>query len=245
MLTLGVLADTPPHESRHAGPPDPPPIGVTELTPMPERSEAPSITTPQTATPTAAEPSPEAPVEPAAAQPQLAPERVARLVRGRLEWAQALYDSGRYDDARAALGEVFKLAPSNAEARRLGAQIEESVAGMLPAGSASGVTERDHRAVLALLGRYQRALERLDVASLTAIWPTVDAQELSGRWKDVQSRELALRLVNLQLMGDAAVAMCVSYDNLLKTDGERIESNSRVTFDLRRDNGSWVIDAVK
>jgi protein TonB len=46
-----------------------------------------------------------------------------RLVQGRREWAQALYEAGRMEEASAALAEVFKLAPADPEARRLEAQI--------------------------------------------------------------------------------------------------------------------------
>jgi hypothetical protein len=58
-----------------------------------------------------------------ATQAARSPEARERLVRGRREWAQALYDAGRYEEARAALDEVFRLAPGDAEARRLLATI--------------------------------------------------------------------------------------------------------------------------
>jgi protein TonB len=58
-----------------------------------------------------------------------------RLVRGRREWAQALYEAGRLEEASAALAEVFKLAPADAEARRLEAQILRTPRTLAPAAA--------------------------------------------------------------------------------------------------------------
>jgi CheY-like chemotaxis protein len=242
LLALGVLSDGP-RESSWAKAPDPAPRPETRVAPISQRSDARSDADLPAPTPTA-EGAPQAPVEPSAAPHQRSPERVERLVRGRLEWAQALYDDGRYDDARTALREVFKLAPSNEQARQLDAKLAGSVLGATAAGTPSA-SDADHRAVLALLGRYQAAFDEANAPALKAIWPDVDPWILREWWKDADSRKLTLRLVDLEVTGDEAVAMCVSYDSLLTTAGEKREGNSRVTFHLRRANGSWVIDAVK
>lgn len=275
LLGLGVLAillegpsDTVPPESAPAVSPEPvapstpiakPSATATALatpkaSPPAARSPTPTATPAAalavapiarpSASPPAAEPSARASVEPAP-EPQPAQERSAQMVRGRLQWAQALYDKGRYDEARTALNEVFKLAPANAQARQLATQLERSVAGMAPSAGADGAPEEDHRAVLALLGRYETALENGDVTSLQVVWPSVDPQEVRERRQSLRSWELALRLIDLEVTGDQAVALCVSYDDMLTTEGERIENSSRVSFHLRRENGSWIIEAVK
>ncbi len=189
LLAMGVASDSQPRESL--------PSGVTDRMTMPERSEAlPGQAVPEaTPVPEALEPSPspEPSVEPTPAPPQ-ARRSVGPMVRGRLQWAQALYDEGRYDDARAALSEVMKLAPSNAQALLLAAQLERFAAS-LP-GSAQTASEEDRRAVLALLWRYQAAVERMDIAGLRAIWPNVDAQAMRERWNRDPSRQRALRLID-------------------------------------------------
>jgi protein TonB len=58
-------------------------------------------------------------------------------VRGRREWAQALYEAGRLEEASAALAEVFKLAPADPEARRLEAQILRTPRTLASAGPAA------------------------------------------------------------------------------------------------------------
>jgi len=237
LLAIGVASDTQPRESL--------PSGDTDRMTMPARSEAPTAqAAPEpTPAPEAAEPSPSPlpSVEPTAASPEVV-KSVEPMARGRLQWAQALYDEGRYDDARVALGEVLKLAPSNAQARRLAAQLDRFAASM--PGSAQTASEEDRRAVLALLWRFQAAVEQMDIASLRAIWPNVDPQALRERWNDELSRQRALRLIDLEVTGDEAVAMCVSYDDPAPAGDERANS-TRVTFQLRRANLSWVIEDVK
>ncbi|HJS57746.1 MAG TPA: response regulator [Vicinamibacteria bacterium] len=237
LLAIGVASDSQPRESL--------PSGVTDRMTTPERSEAPTgQAVPATPVPQATEPSPspEPSVEPTPAPPQ-AGRSVGPMVRGRLQWAQALYDEGRYDDARAALSEVMKLAPSNAQALLLAARLERFAAS-LP-GSAQTASEEDRRAVLALLWRYQAAVEQMDIAGLRAIWPNLDAQAMRERWnRGGPSRQRALRLIDLEVTGDEAVAMCVSYDHLA-THGEERANRAQVSFHLRRANLSWVIDDVK
>jgi CheY-like chemotaxis protein len=187
-----------------------------------------------------ARPSPKATPEPPSAQ-----QRTAEMARGRLQLAQALYEKGRFDEARTALNEVFKLAPSDAQARQLAARIERSVAGMVPFAAADGAPEEDHQAVLALLGRYETALENGDVTRLQAVWPGVDPEEVRERRQSLRSWQLSLRLIDLEVTGDQAVALCVSYDNMVTAEGERIENSSRISFHLRRVGRSWLIEAVK
>ena len=251
LLAISVASDSQPREAL--------PSGVTDRIAMPGRSEAPTGQAASAPTPVAAaevtpvleatpapvavepSPSPEASVEPTAAPPQ-AVRSVEPMVRGRLQWAQALYDEGRYDDARVALSEVIKLAPSNAQARQLAAQLERFAAS-LP-GSVQTASEEDRRAVLALLWRYQAAVEQMDIAGLRAIWPNVDPQAMRERWNGDPSRQRALRLIDLDVTGDEAVAMCVSYD-AAATHGEERANSARVSFHLRRANLAWVIDDVK
>jgi tetratricopeptide (TPR) repeat protein len=167
------------------------------------------------------------------------------MVRGRLQWAQALYDRQRYDDAKTALREVLKLAPSNAEARQLAALIDNSASGVVPAPGTSSAPERDRQAALSLLGRYETAFEQGDITALKAVWPSVDPREMSERWQAGRPGQLALRLVDLEVTGDEAVALCVAYEDTLATNGQKVQGNSRVRFHLRRTNGSWTIDSVK
>jgi CheY-like chemotaxis protein len=243
LLAIGVMSDS---QSR-----DPLPDGVTARTKH-EPSDTPIDPSPPPAgqAPEAAEPAPEPSAEPALETPRPvletprpAPRNVDQMVRGRLQWAQSLYDDGRYDDARVALREVMKLAPTNVEARHLASQLER-FATRLP-GSVPSAPEEDERAVLALLWRYQTALEHRDVVSLDAIWPTADSDGLLARWKEAPPRPLALRLARLEVAGDHAVAMCVAYDDVAPADGDQPSSSSRVSFHLRRASGSWVIADVR
>lgn len=70
-----------------------------------------------------------------------------RSVRGRREWAQALYEAGRYEEAKAALGEVFKLAPSDPEARQLAAQIQRTPRAVAAPGSNDAARPSERRPI--------------------------------------------------------------------------------------------------
>jgi hypothetical protein len=217
-------------------------------------------------------------IEPPVPSPSAA-DRSAAMVRGRLQWAQALYEQGRYDDARVALAEVFKLAPSDPRARQLRTRLESAAAtaalptdGGPPAGlvapasttsapvdahsapaTAAPVSvlpslrgsdtalEQDHQAVLALLGRYETAIDHADVASLKAVWPGVDAEQVLERWKTLKSWQVSLRLIDLAVTGDEGVALCASFDDMVTAEGEKIQDTARLTFHLRRTNGAWLI----
>lgn len=180
-----------------------------------------------------------------------------QIAQGRLQWAQALYDGGRYEESRVALSEVFKLAPSDPEARRLAAKLEDpsdahDATG--PEGAAAGnpspiqaetPAQQDRRAVQALLARYQAALQQKDLAALKAVWPGLDEIRMRERLQFVRSWSLTLRVVELQVTGDVASALCESSDTLLTVDDEVVQNKSRVQFALRRQGGSWVIDAMR
>jgi CheY-like chemotaxis protein len=223
----------------------PRPSVVASATPATTPAVAPTVA--PTARPSAAPPAKPAarPSPPSTPAPVSAQERNAETVRLRLQLAQALYEKGSFDEARASLNEVFKLAPADAQARQLAARLERSVAGMAPFAGADGAPEEDHQAVLALLGRYETALENGDVRSLQAVWPSVDPEAVRERRQSLRSWELSLRLIDLEVTGDRAVALCVSYDNMVTAEGERIENSSRANFHLRRTNGAWLIEAVK
>jgi protein TonB len=65
------------------------------------------------------------------------------IARGRLDWAQGLYEAGRYGEASVAVKEVFKLAPADPEARQLAGKIqaalvERAALAAQPPGESSG-----------------------------------------------------------------------------------------------------------
>jgi hypothetical protein len=66
-----------------------------------------------------------------------------------------------------------------------------------------------------------------------------------ARWRDAPPpRRLALRLASLEVTSDQAVAMCVSYDSVAAAAGEQASGSARLSFHLKRANGSWVIADV-
>jgi TonB family protein len=144
LIALGLLIGRPLLATRQAQP-----VAKATVAPPPVSSAVPS--TPETSAPPTGPPTPpqqsQAPpraaeVAPEGAQrpaPAIAERRtpaggerrgssLGRMARGRLDWAQALYEAGRYGEASAAVSEVFKLAPSNPEARQLAANIQAVLA---------------------------------------------------------------------------------------------------------------------
>jgi protein TonB len=144
LIALGLLIGRPLLTTRQAQPEAkatvaPPPV-PSAVPSTPETSGLPTgpptPPPPSQAPPRAAEVAPEGAQRPA---PAVAERRtpaggerrgssLGRMARGRLDWAQALYESGRYGEASAAVNEVFKLAPSNPEARQLAANIQAVLA---------------------------------------------------------------------------------------------------------------------
>jgi protein TonB len=145
LIALGLLIGRPLLTARQAQPeakatvaPAPPASSAVPSTPETSGPPTGPHTSPQQgqAPPRAAQAAPEGGQRPA---PGIAERRtpaggerrgssLGRMARGRLDWAQALFEAERYGEASAAVNEVFKLAPANPEARQLATNIQAVLA---------------------------------------------------------------------------------------------------------------------
>ena len=55
----------------------------------------------------------------------------------------------------------------------------------------------------------------------------------------------ALRIQQTEVSGDTALVVCARRDRIETEDGQRIDNETRATFQLRRQGSSWVIASIR
>jgi hypothetical protein len=115
-----------------------------------------------------------------------------------------------------------------------------------PASSADD-DGRQKEVVLAVLGEYRRAFERLDVGATKAVYPTVDSRGLQRAFQDLKAQQVRFANcgVSISSSGAGANAQC-TVDAIYRTKiGSRIEvTNREWRFSLVRDGANWqILDA--
>jgi ketosteroid isomerase-like protein len=102
--------------------------------------------------------------------------------------------------------------------------------------------------VLALLQRYRAALESKDLASLKGIWPSMGGgQEKAIRdsFQFTRSMQVDLQAGDVQIAGDQATVRCRRHDEMVSVDGQKAQTDTAPTFQLRRKGDSWIIEAIR
>ena len=115
-------------------------------------------------------------------------------------------------------------------------------------GEAKEEAAAAERAISELLGRYTDALEGRAMARLKRVWPGLGgAQEraIADEFRNARAIAVSLSDVNTDLEGDSASVTCRRSYRLETQDGQRLESDTRTVFALRRDGGQWVIESVR
>ncbi|HSK07983.1 MAG TPA: protein kinase [Vicinamibacterales bacterium] len=116
------------------------------------------------------------------------------------------------------------------------------------AGEAGGAGAAAERVIAELLGRYTEALESRAMARLKRVWPGLGgAQEraIAEEFRNARAIAVSLSDVTTDVTGDNAKVTCRRWYRLETQDGQRLESDTRTVFALRRAGNEWVIDHVR
>ena len=98
------------------------------------------------------------------------------------------------------------------------------------------------------LSRYEAALEARNLAALKRVWPGLSGtQEAALRDEFLHARRIDVDLASprIDVAGTTATATFVRRYEVLKTDGQLLNSRSVTTVTLRRNGAGWVIDQIR
>jgi hypothetical protein len=98
-----------------------------------------------------------------------------------------------------------------------------------------------------LVNRYRDALEGRSLDRLKQIWPSLSgASENAIRQEFQHASRIAVEISSPQIAINGATGRVTFVRNysLSTVDGQHLQSSSRVTMDVRRAGGAWVIQSV-
>lgn len=101
-------------------------------------------------------------------------------------------------------------------------------------------------AVRVTLGRYESAYNRLDVAAVQSVWPTIDHRALSRAFDNLTSQHVSLQACTIDVIGATARANCSGTASWTPKIGSGERSSARQwTFNLNQAEGGWRITQVQ
>ncbi len=108
--------------------------------------------------------------------------------------------------------------------------------------SPAAAAAANERLVRATLTRYEAAYSGLDAAAARAVWPSVDHRALARAFDGLESQRFSLERCNVRLNGGSAQADCSgSAQWTPKVGGGAQTASRRWQFELKQNNGDWVI----
>ena len=111
---------------------------------------------------------------------------------------------------------------------------------------ARGTGAMDESQVRAALRRYEVAYSTLNVGSVQAVWPGVDARSLARAFDGLQSQRISLGQCAISMDGATARAECGGSATWTPRIGSGTRTANRAwTFELRNVGGSWEIVRVR
>jgi serine/threonine-protein kinase len=106
----------------------------------------------------------------------------------------------------------------------------------------------DDERVAELINRYREALEARNLDRLKQLWPSLGgAAEVAIRDEFQHANRISVQISSPQIAlngGSGRVTFVRNY-SLVTVDGQRLQSSSNVTMDVRRAGAGWVIESVR
>ncbi len=102
-------------------------------------------------------------------------------------------------------------------------------------------------AIQSVLGRYRSAFNGLDAGAASRVWPTVDQRALGRAFDQLDEQTVAFSNCTVVVSGVRATASCGGTAHYVPKVGNKnpLTQSRHWTFDLRKVNDAWVIDAVR
>jgi hypothetical protein len=99
-----------------------------------------------------------------------------------------------------------------------------------------------------LLQRYKTSLEARNIEQLKRIWPSLAGPaEVAVRQEFEHAARITVGISDPQVSATASaghITFVRSY-NLVTVDGQRLQSNSQATMDVRRSGDAWLIESIR
>jgi hypothetical protein len=117
------------------------------------------------------------------------------------------------------------------------------------AAQAAQKDENERQSIRALLDRYRSAYEAKDMMTIRAVFPTIStAEENSTRNNFAISRSIQMLLdVNpndIHVTGESIRVPARQRFEIRTTDNQTVRSEASILFNLRKNNGSWLIQSI-
>jgi hypothetical protein len=117
-----------------------------------------------------------------------------------------------------------------------------------PGPTAEALAAARDAAIGDVLGRYKTALESRNLEALRRLWPglTASAQE-ALRIEFQRASRISVDIVDPRITStsDTATVTFIRRYEVLTVEGQRLQSESHATMDLRRNGASWIIERIR
>jgi serine/threonine-protein kinase len=117
-----------------------------------------------------------------------------------------------------------------------------------PSAPAAPQAPTDEQRITELLNRYREALESRSIDRLKQIWPSLSGSAESALRDEFQhASRISVEISSPQISVNGASGRVVfdRHYSLVTVDGQRPQSSSQVTMDVRRSGSGWVIESVR
>jgi hypothetical protein len=113
-----------------------------------------------------------------------------------------------------------------------------------PASTSAAVDQEDIQRVL---GRYRSAFNDLDPAAAQTVWPSVNTRALEKAFDSLAEQGIEFNDCRITVTGVRAIAACAGSTRYVTKVGNRQPRTEprRWTFNLRKADRQWLIDAVE
>jgi hypothetical protein len=118
-----------------------------------------------------------------------------------------------------------------------------------PTENRAGAAETNVAAIRRVVAQYRDALESRDLGRLKRIWPTLAGRQedaIRSEFDRARSIRVSLDGVDVKVNGaSAATVSCRRQYAVTLTDGQILNSTSKMTMTLFATNDAWTIDAIR
>jgi hypothetical protein len=123
--------------------------------------------------------------------------------------------------------------------------LDTSAPAARPAAATTSRAEESAQ-IRGVLTRYETAYNRLDAASATSVWPSVDREALDRAFKGLVSQRVSLGLCDITVIGDVGGASCAGKARWEPRVGGGLQTADRHwTFNLRKTTEGWRIEQIR
>jgi hypothetical protein len=116
-----------------------------------------------------------------------------------------------------------------------------------PQPSPEAIAAAREAAITDLIGRYKAAIEGRNLDAVKRIWPGISAREqeaLRDEFRLATSINLDILSPKIVAAADTGTVTFIRHYEVVK-EGQRLQSQSNATMEVRRNGTSWVIDRLR